>query len=71
MKKSKEEVIELIDKLLKSEGTEKQEEQWLHEIETSVPFYEKIYNIIFFSNEELTAEEVYQQAKSEHKPILL
>ncbi len=34
-------------------------------------FTQKIYNMIFFSNEELTAEEIYQKAKAEHKPILL
>lgn len=40
-------------------------------MEASVPLYSKIYNMIFFSNEELTAEEIYQKAKAEHKPILL
>ena len=52
-------------------GTDEELNEAIHEMEASVPFYSKIYNMIFFSNEELTAEEIYQKAKAEHKPILL
>ncbi len=73
MIKSEKEVIRIIDKILKliPGGTDEELNEAIHELETSVPFYGKIYNIIFFSNQELTAEEIYQKAKAEHKPILL
>lgn len=73
MIKSEKEVIRIIDKILQliSDGTDKKLDEVIHELEDSVPFYEKIYNMIFFSNEKLTAEEIYQKAKAEHKPILL
>lgn len=73
MIKSEKEVIQIIDKILQliSDGTDKKLDEVIHELEASVPFYEKIYNMIFFSNEKLTAEEIYQKAKAEHKPILL
>ena len=70
--KSEKEVIQIIDKILQLiyDGTDELNEA-IYEMEASVPFYSKIYNMIFFSNEELTAEEIYQIAKAEHKPILL
>ena len=73
MTKSEKEVIQIIDKILQliSSGTDEELDEAIHKLEISVPFYEKIYNIIFFSNEKLTADEIYQKAKAEHKPILL
>lgn len=72
MMKSEKEVIQIIDKILQLiyDGTDEELNEAIYEMEASVPFYSKIYNI-FFSNEELTAEEIYQKAKAEHKPILL
>lgn len=73
MMKSEKEVIQIIDKILQLiyDGTDKELNKAIQKLETSVTFYAKIYNMIFFSNEELTAEEIYQKAKAEHKPILL
>lgn len=73
MMKNEKEVIQIIDKILQliSGGTDEELDGAIHELEISVPFYEKIYNMIFFSNEKLTADEIYQKAKAEHKPILL
>lgn len=73
MLKSEKEVIEIIDRLLEliATGTDEQLNELLMELDGSVPFYQRIYNLLFFSNEELTAEEIYQKAKAEHKPILL
>lgn len=73
MMKSEKEVIQIIDKILQliSDGTDEELDEAIHELEISAPFYEKIYNMIFFGNEKLTAEEIYQKAKAEHKPILL
>ncbi len=65
MMKSEKEVIQIIDKILQLiyDGTDEELNEAIHEMEASVPFYSKIYNMIFFSNEELTAEEIYQKAK--------
>lgn len=73
MIKSEKEVIEIIDEILRliTDGTEEQLNKLIQELSESVPFYEKIYNLLFFGNEKLTAEEIYQKAKAEHKPILL
>lgn len=73
MMKSEKEVIRIIDKILQLiyDGTDEELNEAIYEMEASVPFYSKIYNMIFFSNEELTSEEIYQKAKAEHKPILL
>lgn len=73
MMKNEKEVIQIIDKILQLiyDGTDKELNKAIQKLETSVMFYAKIYNMIFFSNEELTAEEIYQKAKAEHKPILL
>lgn len=71
--KSERETIKIIDEILRlvSDGTDEELDRAIQELSVSVPFYEKIYDLIFFSNQELTAEEIYQKAKAEHKPILL
>ena len=40
-------------------------------IKNSFPFYEKIINLLFWSNEELSADEIFQRAKQEPSPIIL
>lgn len=37
----------------------------------SFPFYEKIINLLFWSNEELSADEIFERAKQEYSPIIL
>lgn len=71
--KSEKEIIKMIDKALQlvSNGTDEELNKAVQELTVSVPFYEKIYDLIFFSNQVLTAEEIYQKAKAEHKPILI
>ncbi|MEE0859765.1 MAG: hypothetical protein U0M12_09935 [Acutalibacteraceae bacterium] len=71
MFKSKNQVIELIEKILLGGKNEKEEDALIDELTKAVPFYEKIYNLIFFSNENLSAEEIYEKAESEHNPIIL
>lgn len=70
-KLSKEEIIELIARLQKAEGTDEEQSSWIWQIENSVPFYQNIVNLLFWSNEVLTAEELYNKAESNHKPIIL
>lgn len=71
MKLSEKEVIELIEKLLNGEGTDGEQEEWVNRIRESVPFYENIINLIFWSNEELSSNEIFERAKQEHHPIIL
>ena len=71
MKKEKKDLIILIDKLINVEGTENEQDEWINEIREAVPFYEKIINLIFWSDEVLTAKEIFEKAEAEHKPIIL
>lgn len=73
MLKSEKEVIEIIDRILEftETGTDEQLDEYIWKLDGSVPFHQEIYNLLFFGNERLTAEEIYQKAKEEHKPILL
>lgn len=65
------EIVELIRKLLAGKGTDIEQEEWINSIKENVPFYEKIITLIFWSNEGLSANEIYERAKQEHKPIIL
>lgn len=71
MKLSQSDAVEIISKLQKGEGTDAQQEEWMDCIKNSFPFYEKIINLLFWSNEELSAYEIFQRAKQEHSPIIL
>ena len=71
MKLSEMEIIKIIEKLQKGEGTDIEQEEWMNEICESVPFYEKIINLLFWSNETLYPTEIFQKAKKEHNPIIL
>ena len=71
MKLSQSDAVELISKLQKGEGTDTQQEEWIDCIRNSFPFYEKIINLLFWSNEELSPDEIFQRAKQEHSPIIL
>ncbi|MFG0217216.1 hypothetical protein ACFU8X_29615 [Brevibacillus porteri] len=70
-KLSREEVIDTIDKILLAEGTDEEEDLWLEQLSISVPYYQEIYRIIATSTEDLTAEEILDKAKANHKPIIL
>ena len=60
-----------LSKLQKGEGTDTQQEEWIECMKNSFPFYEKIINLLFWSNEELSPDEIFQRAKQEHSPIIL
>lgn len=49
MMKSEKEVIRIIDKILQLiyDGTDEELNEAIYEMEASVPFYSKIYNMIF------------------------
>ena len=71
MKLNEIEIIQLIEKVQKGEGTDSQQEEWMNEIFQSVPFAGKIYQLLFLSDETLSPAELFQKAKNEHKPIIL
>ena len=71
MKLNEIEIIQLIEKLQKGEGTDSQQEEWMNEIFQSVPFAGKIYQLLFWSDETFSPAELFQKAKNEHKPIIL
>ncbi|NTU21993.1 hypothetical protein HPY28_16835 [Brevibacillus sp. HB1.2] len=70
-KLSREEIIDTIDKILLAEGTDEEEDLWLEQLSISVPYYQEIYRIIATSTEDLTAKEILDKAKTNHKPIIL
>ena len=51
--------------------TDSQQEEWMNSIKNSFPFCEKIINLLFWSNEELSADEIFERAKQEYSPIIL
>ena len=70
-KLNKDEIIALIKRLKKAEGTDEEQSEWVWQIENSVPFYQEIVKLLFWSNEVLTAEEIYDRAEKNYKPIIL
>lgn len=71
MNLDKKQIVEIISKLLNGEGTDIEQEEWVNRIRESVPFWEKIINFTFWSNEEMSANEIYERAEREHRPIIL
>ena len=57
MRLSEIEIIQLIEKLQKGEGTDSQQEEWVNEIFQSVPFANQIYQLLFWSDEIYTSDE--------------
>lgn len=64
-------ILETISKLLDGEGTDEEQEEWVNIIKENVPFYENVIKLIFWSDEELSAKEIYEKAKNNYKPIIL
>ena len=66
MRLSEIEIIQLIEKLQKGEGTDSQQEEWVNEI-----FPNQIYQLLFWSDEILSPTELFHKARSEYRPIIL
>jgi hypothetical protein len=66
---SKDEVILLIARLMNGEGTEKEADEMISVLKQHVPD-PNVSNLIFWSDEEYTPEEIYEKAMS-YKPIQL
>lgn len=65
----KDEVISLITKIMNSEGTETEIDEMISELKRNVPD-PHVTNLIFWSEEEYSPEEIYEKAMS-YKPIEL
>jgi hypothetical protein len=68
-KPSKGQLVELVGKLQRSEGTEDEQMGWLLLLDRNVP-HPAISDLIYHSEGELTAEEIVEQALA-YKPIQL
>ncbi|MDQ1913741.1 bacteriocin immunity protein [Paenibacillus sp. GD4] len=66
---SKEEMIDLVRKIMNSEGSEAEIDIMIDLLKKSVP-HPEVSNLIFWNEEELTPEQVVEQAIS-YKPIQL
>ena len=71
IKLNEKEILEIIEKILNCEGSDSEQDQWMQDIKNSVPYYEKIIDLLFWNNEKLTAGEILERAKKEHLPIIL
>lgn len=68
-KLSKLELIELVEKIMKSKGTEEEIDNMIEEIERNVP-HPEVSDLIFWNEEELTPEQIVDIALA-YKPIQL
>ncbi len=66
---SKDELVQLVEKIINNEGTDEEIDNWVVIVERSVPM-PGITNLIYYSHEKLTAEEVVERALA-YRPIQL
>ncbi len=67
----RDEMVEIIRKIMEGEGTEEEDEIWAAQLSQTVPYYQEIFRIIATSNEDLAPEEVLDLTQKKHKPIIL
>ena len=68
-KLSRLELIELVEKIMKSKGTEEEIDNMIEELERNVP-HPEVSDLIFWNEEGLTPEQIVDMALS-YKPIQL
>ncbi|WP_322925084.1 bacteriocin immunity protein [Paenibacillus campi] len=66
---SRAELIELVQRIQDGRRSEQQQEQWLEQLIQSVP-HPDVSNLIFWNDEEWTAERIVDEALAYH-PIIL
>ena len=66
---TKVELVELVSKISNAAGDEKQIDEWIDTLEQNVP-HPEVADLIFYPEEEMTAEEIVEAALS-YKPIHL
>ncbi|GBF75677.1 putative e9imm peptide [Paenibacillus sp. 598K] len=67
--RSKEELVELVDKIMNDAGTEEEIDAMIDELRQHVP-HPSVTDLIFWPEEELTAEEIVERAL-DYRPIIL
>lgn len=67
----RDEVIDILRKIMEGEGTQEEDEIWTEQLSQTVPYYQEIFNIIATSNEDLSPEDVLDRAQKKYKPIIL
>ncbi|KPC75938.1 hypothetical protein ADL26_05455 [Thermoactinomyces vulgaris] len=67
--KSKEELIEVVRKLINVEFSEEEEAKILSLLERSVPDFKQLMTLIYWSDIELTPEEIVEEALN-YQPII-
>jgi hypothetical protein len=68
-KLSREELVELVRRLLEAEGTDEEQHRWLTLVRENVP-HPGVSDLIYYPEVQLTAEEIVETALA-YKPIKL
>lgn len=63
------EMVDLVGRLMRGEGSDEEANEWINEIHRSVP-HPDVSGMIFYPEEELTSEEIIDRAIS-YRPIEL
>ncbi|GMK38553.1 hypothetical protein PCCS19_16070 [Paenibacillus sp. CCS19] len=69
MKPTKEELIEIVQKIMCAEGSEEELDSLILLLEQNVP-HPNVSDLIFWNEEELSAEDVVEQALSYKRELL-
>ena len=67
--KSKEELIDVVRKLIHVEFSEEEESEVLSVLEKSVPHFKELMKLIYWNDQELTPEEIVEKALR-YEPVL-
>lgn len=62
-KLKKEELIELVRKIMCAEGTEEEIDKWMDVLEANVP-HPEVSDLIFYPKKEMSPEEIVEEALS-------
>lgn len=68
-KLNREQLIELVQRIMNGEGSEDEQDEWLELLGQQVP-HPEVSNLIFWDERELTAEQIVDEALN-YRPILL
>lgn len=68
-KLNREQLIELVQRIMDGEGSENEQDEWLELLGQQVS-HPEVSNLIFWDERELTAEQVVDEALN-YRPILL
>lgn len=68
-KLQRDELIALVDKIIKAEGSESEIDEWIVQLKESVPD-PNVSDLIFYSDEPMTAEQIVDKALA-YRPMQL